>query len=212
MPEAPIAALVSLDASQPMRLTSLHAVLHGALALVLLAGLAGCDGMGKEDPENPVTFLATLNGDLWKATAAAEVQGDGAFVVRADRFSDQSDAGAASAQADAVGPGPYVVAQIVVRLDSFEGAGTYALGDSTARYRRLIGGDVLGTTAASTDGTLRITNYDADDQTLTGELEFVGTTDDGEPFRVENGRFETNLRCIAVPHDAASAAGRAGTE
>jgi len=164
-------------------------VLFVWLGVVLVC--AGCDGVSPgEAPRFPVTFEAEVNEESWNATASA-VEQDAAILLLADQYSDQvEDANADPARAVQNTAGdPFVRAQIRISVPGFAGEGTYDLGEGSARYVRLIGGDVLGSTATSQEGTLRITTYDPEAARLEGSVEFEGRTDQDRPFALQNGRF-----------------------
>jgi hypothetical protein len=158
--------------------------------------VAGCDGTGDDqEPENPVTFNAMVNGDVWRATATAVQQEDGTLILSADQYSDQVDDADAVSSSDVqvTSEQPFVRARIRIEVPDFAGEGTYDLGEGVAQYFRIIGGDVLGTTATSREGTLRITTYDNEAGRLEGSVEFAGRTDRDQPFTVRDGRFRAPI-------------------
>jgi len=147
-----------------------------------------------EAPRFPVTFEAEVNGESWNATASA-VEQDAVILLLADQYGDQVEdpnADPARAVQNTAGD-PFVRARIRISVPDFAGEGTYDLGEGSAQYVRLIGGDVLGSTATSREGTLRITTYDNEAGRLEGSVEFAGRTDRDQPFTLQNGRFRAPI-------------------
>lgn len=158
--------------------------------------LLGCDRAKDDRPQFPVTFEATINGEPWRATAAAVQQDDGTLILNADQYSDQvddPDAGPSSAVQNTAGS-PFVRATIRCSIPDFSGEGTYELTEGSAQFLRLIGGDVIGLTAGSRDGVLRVTSFETGSDCLYGEVEFVGRTSQEGPFNLRDGRFAASVR------------------